>query len=56
MMNEKVKECFTPHVMMHSLFGLGLGLTLAALIPGLASVLLGVIMMVAATALDYSRK
>ena len=55
-MNEKIKECFTPHVMMHSLFGLGLGITLAAVVPALASVILGVLVMAAAVLLDYTRK
>src|SRR5207253_5297458 len=34
-MDEKMKSCFTPHVMMHSLFGLGLGIWAVAGLPGL---------------------
>lgn len=56
MMNEKMKDCFTPHIMMHSLFGLGLGLIIAALVPSLANVLFGVVLLVVAVALDAMRK
>ena len=55
-MNAKMKSCFTPHVMMHSLFGLGLGIFLVALVPSLSLWWLGVILMVVATALDAMRK
>ncbi len=55
-MNEKMKECFTPHVMMHSLFGLGLGLLLTAYVPILRSALLGFVLMGAAIVLDMMRK
>lgn len=55
-MNAKMKSCFTPHVMMHSLFGLGLGLLLAALFSGLASVWLGLVLMVVAVIADMMRK
>lgn len=55
-MNEKMKECFTPHTMMHSLFGLGLGLALSALIPGLSNLWLGIVVVIVALALDMMRK
>ncbi len=55
-MNEKMRSCFTPHVMMHSLFGLGLGLLLVAIIPGLRNVWLGLVVMAVAVALDMTRK
>lgn len=55
-MNDKMKECFTPHAMMHSLFGLGLGITLVMLIPSLGNLWFGVGLMVVATVLDYMRK
>ncbi len=55
-MNAKMKECFTPHAIMHSFVGLGLGLILAALVPSLASVLIGVVIVVIAGALDFMRK
>lgn len=55
-MDKKIKECFTPHAMMHSLFGLGLGITAVALIPQLNILWLGVIIMVVAAAADYMRK
>jgi len=41
---------------MHSLFGLGLGLLLSALIPSLANVWLGIIIVVVALVLDTMRK
>lgn len=55
-MDKKMKECFKPHVMMHSLFGLGLGVTLVSLLPGLAMLWLGVGLMVVAFVLDWMRK
>lgn len=55
-MNEKMKSCLAPHVMMHSLFGLGLGVLLVAVIPGLRNVWLGLVVMAVAVALDYTRK
>jgi len=55
-MNEKLKECFKPHVMMHSLFGLGLGFILVSLIPGLGNFWLGLVVAGVAVALDYTRK
>lgn len=55
-MNEKMKFCFTPHVIMHSLFGLGLGILLVSLLPSLRNIWLGVVFMVVATALDTMRK
>ena len=55
-MNDKMKACFTPHVLMHSLFGLGLGLLLATWFDGLRQWWLAVIVMAVAVALDASRK
>lgn len=55
-MNKKMKECFTPHVMMHSLFGLGLGIFLVSLLPSLASIWLGIGIMAVAFVFDYMRK
>ncbi len=55
-MDKKMKECFTPHAMMHSLMGLGLGLLLAALVPSLQMVWLGVVIVVVAMVLDFMRK
>lgn len=54
--NDKMKSCFTAHTMMHSLFGLGLGLFLVSIIPNLAMWWYGVVVMVVAVALDYMRK
>lgn len=55
-MNKKTKDCFTPHVMMHSLFGLGLGILLVNLIPGLNSLILAIVLMALAVILDAMRK
>lgn len=55
-MDKKIKECFTPHAMMHSLFGLGLGITAVALIPSLSILWLGIVIMVVAVVADYLRK
>ncbi len=55
-MNAKMKACFTPHTMMHSLFGLGLGILLTALVPGLSMIWLGLVLMVVAVAADMMRK
>jgi hypothetical protein len=55
-MNKKMKECFTPHVYMHSFFGLGLGILLVSLIPSLSITWLGLLICVVAIALDMMRK
>lgn len=55
-MNAKMKECFTPHALIHSLTGLGVGLIAAALFPSLASVLIGVVVIVVGIVLDMMRK
>lgn len=55
-MNAKMKECFAPHVLMHSLFGLGLGLLLAAVFADLRQAWLGLVLMAVAVALDMTRK
>lgn len=55
-MNAKMKDCFTPHAITHNLFGIGLGLILAALVPALQSVIVGVVVVVVALVLDTMRK
>jgi len=55
-MNAKMQECFKPHAMMHYLFGLGLGILLVALIPGLNVAWLGLVLMVVAIVVDSMRK
>lgn len=55
-MNDKMKDCFTPHVLMHSLFGIGLGIVLINFVPSLQSLWLGVGLMVVAVVLDMMRK
>jgi hypothetical protein len=55
-LSKKMQACFTPHVMMHSLFSLGLGLLLASWFPGLANMWLGLVFMVVGVAWDMMRK
>lgn len=55
-MNAKMKSCFTGHIVMHSLFGLGLGILLSALIPSLSVWWIGAVVMVGAVVLDAMRK
>lgn len=51
-----MKECFTPHAMMHSLLGIGLGIVLVNIVPSLNSLWLGVVIAVVAIVLDKMRK
>jgi len=55
-MTGKMKDCFTTHTVMHSLVGLGLGFLLASLIPTLANLWLGVVLIVVGAAWDMMRK
>ncbi|MDE2025523.1 MAG: hypothetical protein KGJ07_03450 [Patescibacteria group bacterium] len=55
-MDKKMKSCFTGHIVMHSVFGLGLGLLLASWFQGLANMWLGLGLMVIAVILDAMRK
>lgn len=55
-MQGKMKECFTPHVLMHSLVGLGIGLVLADIWSGLAKAWIGVVLIVIGALLDFARK
>lgn len=55
-MNAKMKSCMTPHVMMHGLFGLGLGIILVALFPALGMIWLGLVICVIAIVWDMMRK
>ena len=55
-MNSKMKDCFAPHTLMHSLFGLGLGIVLINLIPSLGNLWIGLVLIVAALLADMMRK
>ena len=55
-MNAKTKSCFTPHVLMHSLFGLGLGILIVSLWSSVSKWWIGVIVMAVAVILDAMRK
>ncbi len=54
-MDKMMKECFTPHALVHSLAGLGVGLVLVGLMPNLAmsGVMYGIIVVVVAIVLDF---
>lgn len=53
--DEIIKDCTKPHVLLHSLSGLGLGILLSALIPGIAynGFVLGLILIVAGVGGEY---
>ncbi|MDO8487988.1 MAG: hypothetical protein Q7S31_01605 [bacterium] len=51
-----MKECFTPHALMHNLLGVGVGILLVNFVPMLNSVMVGVVVVVVAVVLDYMRK
>ena len=54
--SEKMQSCMTPHVLMHSLFGLGLGILIVSFFPDFAMWWLGVLIIVAAMIMDSMRK
>lgn len=51
-----MKECFTPHVIMHVLSGVGAGIVLVNLIPALNILWLGIGLIVVTVAADMMRK
>jgi len=55
-MDKMMKDCFAPHTLMHSAFGLGLGIILVNLVPALNNLLIGVVIVVVALVLDMMRK
>ncbi len=55
-MTDKMKKCFTPHVIMHSVVGLGIGLVIASLLPGLPLLWIGLGVIVVGTVLDVMQK
>lgn len=55
-MNAKLKECFTPHAIMHNLFGLGIGIVLVNIVPALNNLWIGAVLIVIALAVDSMRK
>lgn len=55
-MNEKVKQCFAPHVLVHSLLGVGVGIVLTVAFPALQQVWLGVLLIAVAVVADAMRK
>ncbi|MDP2632986.1 MAG: hypothetical protein Q8P25_04680 [Candidatus Curtissbacteria bacterium] len=48
------KRCMTPHVLLHNLFGIGIGLILVAFVPSLGAnaIMFGIVVVVAAFVLD----
>ena len=55
-MDKKIKECLSPHALMHTLTGLGLGLLVAALVPSLAVWWIGAAVVAVAVVLEMTRK
>ena len=55
-MNSKMKECFTPHAMMHNLMGLGIGIVLVNLFASLNNLWIGIVLIVIAIVVDMMRK
>lgn len=55
MANVDMKECFKKHPMLHSLMGVGVGLLLVWLVPGLVAnaMMLGIILVVVAIGGEY---
>lgn len=53
-----MKECLRPHPLLHSTAGLGIGLLLAGLVPGLASsgVILGILLIVVGVGGEFVMK
>lgn len=55
-LDKKFKECMKPHMLAHSVSGLGVGFILIALVPSLASMALviGIIALIGGVAWDMS--
>ena len=55
-MDAKIKACTSPHALMHSLAGLGIGLILVALVPALVTnaLVLGIVALVVAVVGDFA--
>lgn len=55
-MEAKMKACMTPHALTHVLTGIGVGLLLVGLFPGLAvqAVTLGIIVVIAGVVIDFT--
>lgn len=53
--NDKMMECFTPHVLMHSVLGLGVGIVLVSVVPALGNIWLGVLVVAVGILLDMVR-
>ena len=53
--SSKMQDCMSPHLLIHSLFGMGVGVTLVTIFPSLAVLWVGLALMVAAWGLDYMR-
>lgn len=46
------KRCFTPHALLHNLFGIGLGLILVSFMPSLGTMMTGIVVVAVALVLD----
>lgn len=57
-MDKMMKECTKPHPLLHTLSGVGLGLVLVALVPGLVAnaLMLGIVLVVVGVAAEFMMK
>jgi len=57
-MDQKMKECLTPHALLHTIGGIGIGLILTGLSPSIAgsAVTFGVILVLGMVAGEFVRK
>ena len=55
-MNKNTKDCFSKHMMIHSLTGAGVGIIVANIITPLNSIMVGLILLVVGIILDMVRK
>ena len=51
-MKMDLKRCFTPHALLHNLFGIGLGIILVSLVPSLGTMMIGIVVVVVALVAD----
>lgn len=55
LMSGKMMQCCEPHVLMHSVLGIGAGIVLVSLIPALGNIWLGVLVLSIGILLDMMR-
>jgi hypothetical protein len=57
-MDQKMKECLKPHVLLHTVMGVGVGLVLAGLVPAVygMAVTVGVVLVLVGLVGEFLRK